>query len=51
MAGLRVVPVNTLADGNLDLADLRSKAEQHKDKLAALMVSSRTIAPILTDLL
>ena len=38
MAGLKVVPVKTHADGNLDLEDLRSKAEQHKDNLAAFMV-------------
>ena len=41
MAGLKVVPVKTHADGNLDLEDLRSKAEQHKDNLAAFMVSTR----------
>jgi glycine dehydrogenase len=39
MAGLKVVPVQTLADGNLDLEDLKLKAEQHKDNLSALMVS------------
>ncbi len=38
MAGLKVVPVKTHADGNLDLEDLRSKAEKHKDNLAAFMV-------------
>lgn len=41
MAGLKVVPIKSLPDGSLDLADLRSKAEQHKDKLAAFMVSLR----------
>jgi glycine dehydrogenase len=40
MAGMKVVPVKVLADGNLDLVDLKSKAEQHKDKLAAFMVGS-----------
>lgn len=39
MAGLKVVPVKSLPDGNLDIADLRTKAEQHKDNLAAFMVS------------
>ena len=39
MAGLKVVPVKSLPDGSLDLADLRTKAEQHKDNLAAFMVS------------
>lgn len=38
MAGMKVVPVKTLADGALDLADLRAKAEKHKDNLAAFMV-------------
>jgi glycine dehydrogenase len=38
MAGLKVVPVKTHTDGNLDLDDLRAKAEKHKDKLAAFMV-------------
>lgn len=38
MAGLRVVPVKTHHDGNLDLEDLKAKAEKHKDNLAAFMV-------------
>jgi glycine dehydrogenase len=43
MAGLKVVPVKSLQDGSLDLADLKEKAEKHKDNLAALMVrASRT---------
>ncbi|KAI0275012.1 glycine dehydrogenase [Gloeopeniophorella convolvens] len=39
MAGLKVVPVKTLPDGSLDLADLREKAEKHKDNLAAFMIT------------
>ncbi|KAJ7446476.1 glycine cleavage system P-protein-domain-containing protein [Mycena galericulata] len=39
MAGLRVVSVKVLEDGNLDLADLKGKAEKHKDKLAAFMIT------------
>ena len=39
MAGLRVVVVGCDRDGNVDLADLRSKAAQHADRLAALMVT------------
>lgn len=39
MAGMKVVVVKTLADGQLDLQDLKAKAEQHKDKLAAFMVT------------
>lgn len=39
MAGMRVVAVACDGDGNVDLADLRAKAEQHQDNLAALMVT------------
>ncbi len=39
MAGMRVVVVACDAQGNVDLADLRAKAEQHADRLAALMVT------------
>ncbi len=39
MAGMQVVAVNCDADGNIDIADLQTKAEQHKDNLAALMVT------------
>ena len=39
MAGLRVVAVACDDQGNVDLADLQAKAEQHSDRLAALMVT------------
>ncbi|MDQ2659348.1 MAG: aminomethyl-transferring glycine dehydrogenase, partial [Verrucomicrobiota bacterium] len=39
MAGFKVVPIATLKDGDIDVADLRAKAEQHKDDLGALMVT------------
>lgn len=39
MAGLNVVVVKCDDNGNVDVADLRMKAEQHKDNLAALMVT------------
>ncbi len=39
MAGLRVVVVRTAADGTIDLADLRAKVAQHRDDLAAVMVT------------
>src|SRR5438093_920503 len=39
MAGLRVVPVQSDARGNIDLADLRAKAAEHKSSLAALMIT------------
>jgi glycine dehydrogenase len=39
MAGLRVVVVACDSQGYIELADLRAKAEQHRDTLAALMVT------------
>ena len=39
MAGMRVVPVACDDDGNIDLADLRMKAAECGDALAALMVT------------
>jgi glycine dehydrogenase len=39
MAGMQVVVVKTDAHGNIDVADLRAKAEQHSANLAALMVT------------
>ncbi len=39
MAGYQVVVVRTDASGNIDLQDLEVRAEQHKDRLAALMVT------------
>lgn len=39
MAGMKVVAVNCDDAGNIDVADLRTKAEKHRDHLAALMVT------------
>ncbi len=39
MAGFKVVPVACLKDGDIDLADLRAKADQHASDLGALMVT------------
>jgi glycine dehydrogenase len=39
MAGYRVVVVACDDNGNVDLGDLEAKARQHRDKLAALMVT------------
>ncbi len=39
MCGMKVVVVKCDANGNVDLADLREKAEQHKNELAAIMVT------------
>lgn len=50
MAGLKVVSVQTLPDGSLDLADLKANAEKHKDQLAAFMVRAMSIHKSLFNL-
>ena len=39
MAGMRVVVVKTGTSGDIDMADLRAKADEHASDLAALMVT------------
>jgi glycine dehydrogenase len=39
MAGMKVVVVKCDEDGNIDIDDLREKAEKHKDHLSSLMVT------------
>jgi glycine dehydrogenase len=39
MAGWRVVVVSSTREGNIDVADLEAKAAEHRDRLAALMVT------------
>ncbi len=39
MAGLRVVVVRCDDQGNIDLEDLEAKAAEHRDRLAALMIT------------
>ncbi|HUF84551.1 MAG TPA: aminomethyl-transferring glycine dehydrogenase, partial [Acidimicrobiia bacterium] len=39
MAGMRVVVVATDDDGNIDFDDLKAKANEHADRLCALMVT------------
>ena len=39
LAGMKVVVVKSDEDGHIDVADLEAKANQHKDSLAALMVT------------
>ncbi|MEY9949621.1 aminomethyl-transferring glycine dehydrogenase [Kitasatospora sp. GAS1066B] len=39
MAGMRVVVVKTLTDGDVDVEDLKAKIEQHREQLAVLMVT------------
>ena len=39
MAGMKVVTVKSDDLGNIDIDDLRAKAEKHKENLSALMVT------------
>ncbi len=39
MAGMQVVVVKATEDGQIDVADLKAKAEQYKDTLSCLMVT------------
>lgn len=39
MAGFKVIPIKCLANGNLDLQDLKKQAEKYTKNLAAIMVT------------
>ena len=39
MAGMKVIVTKTTPEGNIDVADLKAKAEQYKDELSCLMVT------------
>ncbi len=39
MAGMNIVVINCDSQGNIDVSDLKAKAEQYKDLLAGLMVT------------
>jgi glycine dehydrogenase len=39
MAGLTVVVVKSTSEGEVDLEDLRSKVDKHRDELAAIMIT------------
>jgi glycine dehydrogenase len=39
MAGMSVVVIATAANGNVDIADLRRKAEAHRERLSCLMIT------------
>ena len=39
MAGMKVVVVKTATTGDIDMADLRAKIDQHAAQLAAIMVT------------
>ena len=50
MAGMDVVPVGCDADGNVDLIDLRAKAEKFADRLAAIMITYPSTHGVFEDL-
>lgn len=39
MAGMDIIVTKTMENGNIDVEDVRAKALEHKDRLAALMVT------------
>ena len=39
MCGMRIVAIACDDQGNVDMSDLKAKAEKHKDKLSALMIT------------
>jgi glycine dehydrogenase len=39
MVGLQVVPVNCDEEGNIDVPDLKAKAEKYKEKLSCIMIT------------
>ncbi len=39
MAGMKVVVVKNLADGQIDFEDLKAKAEEHRENLSAAMIT------------
>ncbi|EYR63730.1 glycine dehydrogenase [Actinotalea ferrariae CF5-4] len=39
LAGMSVVVVGTAPDGEIDMADLRAKLDQHRDTVAAIMIT------------
>lgn len=39
LCNMKIVVVNCDENGNVDVEDLKKKAELHKDKLAALMIT------------
>ena len=45
MAGMQIVVVKCDDKGNIDIADLKAKAEQHKENLSCLMVTYPSYTP------
>ncbi|MEM7754201.1 MAG: aminomethyl-transferring glycine dehydrogenase, partial [Planctomycetota bacterium] len=49
MAGMKVVPIKSRADGSIDFDDLRAKVESNRDELAALMVTYPSTCGVFED--
>src|SRR5205814_9034243 len=49
IAGFNVVAVKTTADGSIDIADLKANADQHKNELAALMITYPRTCVVLAE--
>ena len=49
LAGMQVMVVRCDDEGNIDLADLRARAESHRDRLAALMVTYPSTAGVFEE--
>ena len=49
MAGMKVVPVRNRPDGSIDLEDLRARAQEHRDRLGALMVTYPSTCGVFED--
>ena len=49
VAGLKVVVIKTADNGNIDIDDLKLKAEQYKDELAAIMITYPSTHGIFED--
>jgi len=49
MAGMRVVPIVCDVRGNVDMDDLTAKAEQHREALAAIMITYPSTAGVFEE--
>lgn len=45
MAGMTIVPVGVDSKGNIDIEELRQKAEEHKDRFVLFSWSTQTTSP------
>ncbi|KAL5285746.1 GLDC family protein [Megaselia abdita] len=49
MAGMKVEPIKILQDGNIDMAHLREKAEEHSANLSCLMITYPSTMGVFED--